>query len=249
GGLGTRFFVVEIGGFDTHANQPDAHANLLNSVASNVKAFFSDLSDGGIDDRVLAMTISEFGRRIFENGSNGTDHGAAAPMMLFGKGLNGNGMIGGLPDLQNLTRGNNLRHSVDFRAIYATLLSNWLCIDGDMVNQVMGQPFDRIDELGLACQGTTSNRNPRAASIGLNAFVTGGEVVLEYELPANSRVGVHFFDVAGRKLSSPLVNASRRGGVNRERFALNNIGWSSGVYVVSLEVNGRMYSRKLGMFR
>ena len=80
--LGTRFYVVELDGFDTHANQPVSHANLMNSLGKNIKAFFSDLRDGASDDRVLAMTFSEFGRRIFQNGSNGTDHGSAAPVML-----------------------------------------------------------------------------------------------------------------------------------------------------------------------
>lgn len=248
GGLGTRFFVVEIGGFDTHANQPEAHANLLNSISNNVKAFFEDLEDGDMEDRVLAMTISEFGRRINQNGSMGTDHGSAAPVMLFGKGLNGNGMVGGLPDLNDVDNGFNLKHTVDFRSIYATILSNWLCIDGDLVDELMGKPFDRIDELGLSCKGATSNRNPRAESLAFTAYLSGGDVVLEYELPSNAQVNVHTFDVSGRKLSSPF-SGRRAAGANLQRLPLNSIGWSSGVYVISLEVNGRMYSRKLGMFR
>lgn len=248
GGLGTRFFVVEIGGFDTHANQPDAHANLLNSISSNVKAFFEDLEDGGIDDRVMAMTISEFGRRINQNGSMGTDHGSAAPVMLFGKGLNGNGMVGGLPDLNDVDNGFNLKYKVDFRSIYATILSNWLCIDGDLVDELMGKSFDRIDELGLSCKGVTSNSNPRAESLSLKAYLSGSEAVLEYELPGNAQVNIHTFDVSGRKLSSPF-SGRRPAGANLQRLPLNSIGWASGVYIISLEVNGRMYSRKLGMFR
>lgn len=248
GGLGTRLFVVEIDGFDTHANQPDAHMYLLDSVARNVRAFFEDLSDGAIDERVLAFTFSEFGRRVYQNGSVGTDHGTSAPMMLFGKGLNGNGVTGGLPDLQDLDQGNNMKFEVDFRSVYATVLSNWLCIDGGLVDELLGSSYERLDDIGLFCQGTTNTTDPLADRLALRAYLSGHEVVLEYDLPAAANVGVHFFDVAGRKLSSPL-RGRRNGGANLERLPLNSVGWSSGVYVVSLEVNGRMYSRKVAMFR
>ncbi|MEM6771127.1 MAG: hypothetical protein AAF597_11125, partial [Bacteroidota bacterium] len=191
---------------------------------------------------------SEFGRRIFQNGSLGTDHGAAAPMMLFGKGLNGNGVTGGLPDLVDVDQGMNMKYTVDFRAIYATVMSNWLCIDGGLVDSLLGQSFDRVDELGLFCQGTTSASNPRATSIGMKAYLSGSDVVLEYGLPAAANVGVHFFDVAGRKLSSP-VRGRRSAGANLERIPMNSTGWASGVYVVSLEINGKMYSRKISLFR
>ena len=248
GRLGTRLFVVELGGFDTHAGQAEDHANLLNSLSKNITAFYDDLADGGIDERVLSMTFSEFGRRVFQNGSRGTDHGAAAPLMLFGKGLNGNGTTGGLADIQNATNG-NLNFQVDFRSVYATVLSNWLCIDPDLVDSVMGQRFERMEDLGLYCQGITNTRSTdRAASIKMNAYLNGGEVVIDYELPANARVGIHFFDVAGRKLSSPF-RGNRPAGAQTQRVAMSSAGWSSGVYVVSLEVNGRMYSRKLGFFR
>lgn len=247
GGLKTRFFVVEIDGFDTHAEQADAHAYLLESVSKNTRAFFSDLASGDIDERVLAMTFSEFGRRVFQNGSRGTDHGAAAPLMLFGKGLNGNGMTGGLPEL-NVGDSGNLNHTIDFRSVYATVLSNWMCIDGDLVDQVMGRSFERLSDLGLNCTGATNTRNPLPADrLAMRAYLSGGEIVIEYELPRESRVGVHFFDVAGRKLSSP-VNGRRGAGPQRETFLPGNVGWAAGVYVVSLEVNGRLYSRRIGMF-
>ncbi len=248
GQLGTRLFVVELGGFDTHADQADSHANLLNSLSKNIAAFYNDLADGGIDERVLGMTFSEFGRRVYQNGSNGTDHGAAAPLMLFGKGLNGNGTTGGLPDLQNANNG-NLGYQVDFRSVYATVLSNWLCIDPDLVDSLMGQRFERMNDLGLYCQGTTSTRTPdRAEQLKMNAYLSGGDVVIDYELPSNARVGIHFFDVSGQKLNTPF-QGNRPAGAQTQRVAISSAGWSSGVYVVSLEVNGRMYSRKLGFFR
>lgn len=249
GGLGTRLFVVELDGFDTHANQPVAHANLMNSLGKNVNAFFDDLKSGSIDDRVMAMTFSEFGRRIFQNGSNGTDHGSAAPVMLFGKGLNGNGHTGGLPDMNDVDNGFNLKFKVDFRSIYATVLTNWLCIPTGLVDQIMGGSFARMEDLGLYCQGTTSTQTPsQTAGLQMKAYLNGGEMVIDYTLRSNSTVGVHFFDVAGRKLSSPF-RGQQPAGQQSQRFSLNNIGWASGIYVVSLEVNGRMYSQKVGLFR
>jgi uncharacterized protein (DUF1501 family) len=248
GQLGTRLFVVELEGFDTHAEQVNSHANLMNSLSKNIAAFYNDLEDGGIDERVLGMTFSEFGRRVYQNGSQGTDHGAAAPLMLFGKGLNGNGTTGGLPDLQGANNG-NLDYQVDFRSVYATVLSNWLCIDPDLVDSVMGQRFERMEDLGLYCQGVTSTRTPdRAAGINMNAYLSGGDVVIDYDLPASANVGVHFFDAAGRKLASPF-RGTRAAGPQSQRVAMSSIGWASGVYIVSLEVNGRMYSRKLGFFK
>ncbi|MEL7222825.1 MAG: DUF1501 domain-containing protein, partial [Bacteroidota bacterium] len=91
GGLGTRLYMVVHDGFDTHANQAGSHPELLNQLARAVQHFHEDLSNGGHGDRVLSMTFSEFGRRIEQNASGGTDHGAAAPLFLFGEGLNGNG--------------------------------------------------------------------------------------------------------------------------------------------------------------
>lgn len=247
GQLGTRLFVVELEGFDTHADQVNSHANLMNSLSKNITAFYDDLADGGIDDRVLGMTFSEFGRRVYQNGSQGTDHGAAAPLMLFGKALNGNGTTGGLPDLQSASNG-NLDYQVDFRSVYATVLSNWLCIDPDLVDSVMGQRFERMEDLGFYCQGITSTRTPnRAESIQMKAYLSGGDVVIDYELPHNANVGIHFFDVSGRKLSSPF-QGNRPAGQQSQRVAMSSVGWASGIYVVSLEVNGRMYSRKLGFF-
>jgi hypothetical protein len=113
----------------------------------------------------------------------------------------------------------------------------------------MGASFARLEDLGLFCQGTTSTRTPsQAASLQVNAYLNGGEMVVDYTLPGASNVGIHFFDVAGRKLSSPF-QGRQPAGQQSQRFSLSNIGWASGIYVVSLEVNGRMYSRKVALFR
>ena len=138
-GFGTRIFYVSLGGFDTHANQPAVHANLLRELGGAVQAFMEDLGGHGQRDRVLLMTFSEFGRRVKENGSHGTDHGAGAPMFLAG-GRVSNGVIGKHPSLSDLDRG-DLKFHTDFRRVYATILEEWL---GCPSREVLGGQFERL---------------------------------------------------------------------------------------------------------
>lgn len=127
GGLPTRIYYAHLGGFDTHANQKPAHDRLMLEFAEAVGAFVADLKDQGNFGRVLLMTFSEFGRRVAQNGSHGTDHGAAGPMMFFGGAVKP-GLHGTLPSLTDLDRG-DLKHHADFRSVYATVLEQWLKTD------------------------------------------------------------------------------------------------------------------------
>ncbi|MBJ7259169.1 MAG: DUF1501 domain-containing protein [Chthoniobacterales bacterium] len=124
GGMTSRVFYVSLGGFDTHANQAGAHEKQLAVFDRAVGAFCRDMRDQGNFDRVLLLTFSEFGRRVAQNGSGGTDHGAAAPLFLFGGALKG-GLHGKYPSLTKLERG-DLVHHTDFRNVYATILESWL---------------------------------------------------------------------------------------------------------------------------
>lgn len=123
-GLQTSVYYVQLDGFDTHANQPDAHASLLRMWADAVAAFVGDLNAQGHKDRVCVMSFSEFGRRVAENASEGTDHGAAGPMFFCGGGLRP-GLHGSAPDLTDLLNG-DVKPSIDFRRLYAAVLKNWL---------------------------------------------------------------------------------------------------------------------------
>jgi uncharacterized protein (DUF1501 family) len=134
--LGARIFYVSIDGFDTHANQQNAHANLLRTVSDAMTAFYKDLAARGHKERVLLMTFSEFGRRARENGSRGTDHGSAAPMLLVG-GKVRPGVIGAHPSLTALEFG-NLKHHTDFRQVYAAVLDGWLGVSS---KEVLGESF------------------------------------------------------------------------------------------------------------
>lgn len=244
GGLRTRLYMVELDGFDTHAGQEDSHPGLLNSLATAVDAFYADLEAGGVANRVLAMTFSEFGRRIEQNSSGGTDHGTAAPLMLFGPGLNGNGFLGGLPDLLNVDPNGNLNFTIDFRSIYATVLEQWLCIDPAQVDNVMGQTFDRLPGLGLDCT-TVGTHTPMASfDSQLTAYLRGGELYISYELPTAMPVQLMLFNMLGQPLRQ-VYSGVQMSGRQEHRLPLADINWAAGVYVCSLRAGGRTVSKPI----
>jgi uncharacterized protein (DUF1501 family) len=122
--LKTRIYYVELDGFDTHSQQAAAHASLLTEFSGAVNAFIGDLNQHGHGDRVVVMAFSEFGRRVEENASEGTDHGAAAPMFVAGNRVQ-TGTIGEHPSLAELFQ-DDLKFHTDFRQVYAAVLENWL---------------------------------------------------------------------------------------------------------------------------
>ncbi len=129
-GLSTRVYYVSLGGFDTHAgqgNQNGRHAQLLDTFATALRAFYQDLKASENDRRVLTMVFSEFGRRVAQNASGGTDHGTAAPMFLLGPMVKP-GLVGSHPSLADLDEG-DLKYQIDFRGVYATILEDWLSAD------------------------------------------------------------------------------------------------------------------------
>lgn len=138
--LTTRVYYVNLGGFDTHAGQLGTHANLMSQLGSSLLAFANDLKRQGNDGRVLTMTFSEFGRRVAQNASQGTDHGTAAPMFLMGPMVNA-GVIGRHPSLSDLTQG-DLKYRIDFRSVYAAVLDNWLKTSSRKVLHGTFKPVD-----------------------------------------------------------------------------------------------------------
>ncbi|HXG08374.1 MAG TPA: DUF1501 domain-containing protein [Gemmataceae bacterium] len=138
--LGARIFYVSIDGFDTHASQAATHSQLLQEVSGAMTAFYKDLAARGHKDRLLLMTFSEFGRRAKENGSRGTDHGSAAPMLLVG-GRVKPGLVGAHPSLTQLEAG-NLKHHTDFRQVYAAVLDQWLGVNS---KEVLGAEFKPVE--------------------------------------------------------------------------------------------------------
>jgi uncharacterized protein (DUF1501 family) len=151
GGLKTKIYMVSYGSFDTHSLQTTptdsgkgTHAVLLKNVSDAIKAFHDDLKFLGVDKRVMGLTFSEFGRRIKSNSSTGTDHGAAAPLFVFGsyatQMVHGNNPA--IPALA--TSSDNIPMQYDFRSIYASLLQDWLCVKNADLQQTMLQNFQNI---------------------------------------------------------------------------------------------------------
>jgi uncharacterized protein (DUF1501 family) len=141
--IGTRVLYVQHGSFDTHVSQKGTQDRLLGEFSDAIAAFYDDLTAHGNADRVLTLTFSEFGRRIEENGSRGTDHGEASPLFLIGGGVKG-GLYGTHPDLGQANMG-NLAFTTDFRSVYATVLERWL---GRPSQAILNGSFPTITALG-----------------------------------------------------------------------------------------------------
>jgi len=138
--MGVRLLYVSLDGFDTHSNQAEAQGNLLEALSRSLDAFHRDLAARKLADRVVVMVFSEFGRRVDENASLGTDHGAASCMFLVGGKVKG-GLVGQYPSLATLGDG-DLIYNTDFRSVYATLLDRWL---GCPPETVLGKPFPMLE--------------------------------------------------------------------------------------------------------
>ncbi|MEQ1678033.1 MAG: DUF1501 domain-containing protein [Chitinophagaceae bacterium] len=158
GGLKTRVYTVTMGGFDTHKRQVNAsdtttgsHAKLLKDLSGGISAFQQDLEMMGLDDRVMGMTFSEFGRRIKSNASLGTDHGAAAPLIMFGKHAK-KGILGtspGIPaDIQVV---NNIPFQYDFRSVYASVLEQWFCVKQPALDSILLQNYQPLPLITGPC--------------------------------------------------------------------------------------------------
>lgn len=247
GNLGTKLYMVTLDGFDTHANQNGRHPNLMAEIATSVRAFYDDLATADRDHDVVSMTVSEFGRRPDQNASGGTDHGGGAAMLLFGGGLNGSGFVGTEPDLRNFDANGNIQYTTDFRQIYATLLENWLCVDTESVNSVLGRNFSRLD-LGVACTTATSVSGVAAPSIQHRArYISNQQVVIDYTLPTAAQVQVTVFNLLGQPVAT-LVDAYQPAGEYQATFS--DRGYlASGQYFYRIQAGQRVASQAIRIVR
>lgn len=142
-GLSTSIYYTSLGGFDTHSKQLSSHPFLLRELSESLGAFLDDLTRSGEADRILILVFSEFGRRLHENASAGTDHGTAAPVFLMGQTVKG-GVHGSPPNLQDLDAGGDPKFAIDFRRVYASVLESWLHCPSE---RVLGGKFEPIPVL------------------------------------------------------------------------------------------------------
>lgn len=164
GGLKTRVYMVSTGGFDTHSAQVNTadtttgtHANLMLRISSAIKAFMDDLEGLGVEERVMGLTFSEFGRRIKSNASVGSDHGAASPLFVFGKNVM-SGVLGNNPAIPvNPSTGDNVPFQYDFRSVYASVLSDWFCVDAVTLETALLKNFQPLPLINSSsCQAIPS---------------------------------------------------------------------------------------------
>ncbi len=242
GGLKTRVYMVSMGGFDTHSLQTNTgdtstgnHATLMQRLSDAIKAFQDDLQGLGVADRVMGMTFSEFGRRVKSNASVGTDHGAAAPLFVFGNKVNP-GITGVNPTIPtNATVNDNIPMQYDFRSVYATLLQNWFCVDNTTLQTIMLQNFQ---QLGLCANGTCLNPtgipnvnnsgislisnypNPFTESTTINFTTQGGHTLIQ------------IMDALGRVIKTPVDREYTQGNY---RINFDAYGMPTGVYYLRFQ--------------
>lgn len=237
GGLKTRVYVVSLGGFDTHAGQvvdgetsTGGHANLLQQLSDAVLAFQRDLEALKCDSRVLSMTFSEFGRRVASNLSMGTDHGTSAPMLFFGTPAQ-DGIRGSHPSLTDLDNG-NLKMSVDFRAVYASVLQQWFGADAAVLREVLFKDFTTIPVVKNKPTSVVSD----VAEGGCTLFPVApnpvvGQASVRYQLDRPGTVHLGVYDALGFYVAT-LANGLVDAGTHDAVFATSGI--PSGTYYVQL---------------
>ncbi len=245
GGLGTKVYLVTLDGFDTHANQQQTHDNRMEQVARGMKDFFTDLEATGMHTNVMAMTFSEFGRRIEENGSNGTDHGAASPVMVFGPAMQGNGFVGNHPDMQSPDQVGNLEYSTDFRQVYATMLKQWLCIDGGLVDQViLGQTFETVD-LGFSCEALSTSEFSLADSFEHWSSMQGGDTFIEFNMTTTAKVTVKLYNLLGQEVGTVANDFMFEGPQKFNVKQRINKRLFTGQYIYQILFSGKKYSKSI----
>lgn len=202
GGLKTRVYMVSFGGFDTHSVQTNAadttigaHATLLQRVSDACKAFQDDLQFLGVQDRVIGMTYSEFGRRIKSNSSAGTDHGAAAPLFLFGSKIEA-GVLGNNPDIPvNASVNDNVPMQYDFRSIYSTILEKWFCLDKTVIDGLYPPNINaQLQSLPLFKSSITCNAISPPADPAFDAIISN------YPNPFTTSTTIKFHTEGGHTL-------------------------------------------------
>ena len=139
--INTKVYYISLGSFDTHVGQEAQQERLFTQLSDAVQSFTDDLKKNGRMEDVLLFTFSEFGRRVAQNASNGTDHGTANNMFLISGGLKKKGLLNAMPDLEDLNQG-DLKYNVDFKNVYATVLENWLAADS---GKILKAHYDTLD--------------------------------------------------------------------------------------------------------
>ncbi len=249
GGSGTKIFIVRIGGFDTHAAQVEPydnsygrHAALLYHLSASIKAFYDDLKKQSLDSKILTMTFSEFGRRVYSNASYGTDHGKAAPVMLFGPGLKG-GVIGENPNLDDLDNG-NLKFTNDYRLIYTSIVQDWLGASDQAMadtyfDKYISQKLDLFETSSSNKTSTTNNNKNKLDDCFPNPVKTS--TVFSYYLDKNDFVKIYIHTTKG-DIVKTILNKNQTKGIYKHEIDLSSL--PNGIYLYTLETANERIVKK-----
>lgn len=245
GGLGAKIYVVTLPDFDTHVNQAFMQTRLLGYLSDGLRKFYDDLASDGLDQNVLTVSFSEFGRRVEENASRGTDHGAAAPLFVFGPEAKG-GIVGSAPDLDDVDDNGNLKHDIDFRSVYAAILGEWFGLPREDIEAALGVPNANPISIVKNALNTGLPSTPRA---GVTASLlpnypnpAQSQTRLRFELGASSEVRLRVFDMQGR-LVRVVADGSYASG--RHELSVQVDDLPSGAYLYRLETPIGTSSRML----
>jgi uncharacterized protein (DUF1501 family) len=244
GGLKTKVFLVSLDGFDTHASQGSddgKHATLLRSVNNSIASFMADLKAQKLSDKVVGMTVSEFGRRPEENASLGTDHGSASVMFVFGDAVNGR-VYGQNLSFDKLDSNKDFQYQFDYRRLYDELMSKWFKADAKTTQEILSARFDLIEN------GVFSTKQPLSLAQEPTNFLsispsptTESKVLLRLVADKTSDLLIQTTDIQGRIVwqEQPLKIAAG------EHTLPVRIGENTGTYLVNVSVNGQQQVLKV----
>ena len=243
GGLKTRVYTVSINEFDTHKRQVNAsdtttgkHAMLMKNLSSAIDAFQKDIELMQLEDRVLGMTFSEFGRRIKSNASLGTDHGAAAPVIMFGKHVK-NGILGNSPDIPaDVQVVNNIPFQYDFRSVYASVLAQWFCVKEPILDTILLKNYQALPLIqggpcGLPEDIDTSNANSNKLVLKMNPNPYSTSGTIQFSTTGGNTV-IQQIDGLGQVVKI-ITNKNYAAGTYN--IDIYNDGLSSGAYFLRLQ--------------
>lgn len=244
GGLKTKIYVVELDGFDTHSSQTENHEYLLKLFSETISTFMREFENTPHEENILALTFSEFGRRIEENEGPGTDHGAASVMLAFGKGLEGNGTVGEYPSLTDTDDNGNMKFNVDFRHIYATLFTEWLCLEDAASDDIVFNDFGAPLPFGFNCQEVSAVNKSYKSPFAHNASYGLGDVYINYTLPKDTMVMLELINMAGQPvmLDRPM---NKKAGTYSIAVKQQQRKLMPGPYVYRIRVTGAEYTGKV----
>ncbi len=249
GGLGAKVYVVGIerNAFDTHAYQggvAGVHASLLQELSDAVRAFIDDLKALGVADRVAGMTFSEFGRRVQENVTRGTDHGTAAPLFVFGTQVLGGRVHGRDPDLANLDPRGDLLMQYDYRQVYAAALLQWFGAPQAQVQSILLRDFSPLPLFQVPT--VVGEAPPEEFRLEVYPNPASQVATLSFTLPADGYVELSLMDLQGRRLSN-LLHGEHSAGHHRIPVYLGQL--SPGIYLLRLRVGRRTATRAFEVVR